>query len=132
MFALVVAAEGADAPEGGVVGTIHRDGRRHYGGAGDAISQALEAATGGQVEARAIVLGHIQRGGEPSPRDTILATAFGIHAVNLVAEEHHDSMVAMRGTAVEAVELGEVVAAGAALVGPGDGIRGVPRVDFHG
>ena len=52
--------------------------------------------------------------------DTILATAFGIHAVDLVAEEHFDSMVAMRGTAVEAVELGEVVAAGAALVGPGD------------
>jgi 6-phosphofructokinase 1 len=52
--------------------------------------------------------------------DTILATAFGIHAVDLVAEEHYDSLVAMRGTAVEAVELGEVVAAGAAPVGPGD------------
>jgi 6-phosphofructokinase 1 len=52
--------------------------------------------------------------------DTILATAFGIHAVDLVAEEHFDSMVAMRGTAVEAVELAEVDDGCAALVGPGD------------
>jgi 6-phosphofructokinase len=106
VLALVVAAEGAAAPDGAVVGTIDRDGRRHYGGVGEAIAQALEAAAEGQVEARATVLGHIQRGGEPSPVDTILATAFGIHAVDLVAEKHFDSMVAMRGTAVEAVELG--------------------------
>ncbi|MGI9579515.1 MAG: 6-phosphofructokinase, partial [Microthrixaceae bacterium] len=91
-----------------------------YGGVGEAIAHALESATEGQVEARATVLGHIQRGGEPSSMDTILATAYGIHAVDLVAEERYDSMVAMRGTTVEAVELSDVVAAGAALVSPGD------------
>lgn len=120
VFALVVAAEGADAPEGGVVGTIDRDGRRRYGGVGEAIAHALEAATEGQVEARATVLGHIQRGGEPSSIDTILATSYGIHAVDLVAEERYDSMVAMQGTTVEAVDLSDVVAAGSALVSPGD------------
>ena len=44
-----------------MVGTIDRDGRRQYGGVGEAIAQALEAATGAQVEARATVLGHTAR-----------------------------------------------------------------------
>lgn len=61
MFALVVAAEGADAPEGGVVGTIDRGGRRHYGGVGEAIAQALEAATGGSGRGAGDELVHTAR-----------------------------------------------------------------------
>ncbi len=131
VFALVVVAEGADAPEGGVVGTFDREGRRHYGGVGEAIAHALETSTAGRVEARATVLGHLQRGGEPSPLDAILATEFGIHAVDLVAESRYDLMVALRGTAVEAVPLSEVVLWGAALVEPGDELVHTAAVSGH-
>jgi 6-phosphofructokinase 1 len=120
VFALVVVAEGAAAPEGGTVGTVDRGGRHHYGGVGEAVANALEAATDGRVEARSTVLGHLQRGGEPSPYDAILATAFGTYAVDLVAEARFDTMVAQQGTSVQAVPLSEVVAAGAVGVRPDD------------
>jgi 6-phosphofructokinase 1 len=93
-------------------------GRRHYGGIGETVARAIEAGTDGRVEARATVLGHLQRGGEPSAYDTILATAFGTHAVDLVAEGRFDTMVALDGTDVVPVPLGEVVALGAAPVAP--------------
>jgi 6-phosphofructokinase 1 len=102
------------------VGTVDRGGRHHYGGVGEAVANALEAATDGRVEARSTVLGHLQRGGEPSPYDAILATAFGTYAVDLVAEARFDTMVAQQGTSVQAVPLSEVVAAGAVGVRPDD------------
>ncbi|MCZ7629222.1 MAG: 6-phosphofructokinase [Microthrixaceae bacterium] len=82
------------------------------------MAAALEERTDGAFEARATVLGHLQRGGQPSPIDTILATEYGIHAVDLVAQDHFDTMVALRGTRIEPVPLADVVAAGSALVDP--------------
>ncbi len=117
-FALVVVAEGAKAPEGGSVASRDSRGREHLGGVGVRIASALEAFTEGRIEARATVLGHLQRGGEPSPMDAILATQYGIHAVDLVAEGRFDTMVSLRGTSIEAVPLGDVVARGSALVDP--------------
>ncbi|MCO5317488.1 MAG: ATP-dependent 6-phosphofructokinase [Microthrixaceae bacterium] len=117
-FALVVVAEGADPPAGTAVGVSERSERRHHGGVGEALAIAVEEASGGAIEARATVLGHIQRGGEPSPMDTILATEFGIHAVDLVAEGTFDSMVALHGTRIRPVPLADVVSAGSARVDP--------------
>ncbi len=117
-FALVVVAEGATPPMGSHVGSSDRAERRHLGGVGEAIAIALEDFTDGAFEARATVLGHLQRGGPPSPIDTILATEFGIHAVDLVAEGRYDTMVALRGTRIEPVRLCDVVAVGSALVDP--------------
>ncbi len=117
-FALVVVAEGAAPPEGATVGASDRSQRRHHGGVGEAIAMALEDATDGSLEARATVLGHLQRGGEPSAIDMILATEFGIHAVDLVAEGRYDTMVALHGTRINPVPLRDVVAAGSALVDP--------------
>ena len=119
-FALVVVAEGARSPLGDTVTSTDVKGREHFGGVGSAIARALEEATEGRIEARATVLGHLQRGGEPSPTDAILATEFGIHAVDLVAEERYDTMVSLQGTRIEAVRLDDVVARGAALVDPAE------------
>lgn len=118
-FALVVVAEGANAPDGTTIGSTDSRGVHHLGGVGAATARALEAATEGRIEARATVLGHLQRGGEPSPMDAILATQFGTHSVDLVAEGRFDTMIALRGTNIEAVPLDDVVARGSALVDPG-------------
>jgi len=120
VFALVVVAEGAAPPAGGTVGNIDRQGRPHYGGVGESVAYALEAVSEGRVESRATVLGHLQRGGEPSPIDTILATEFGTRAVDLVADGRFDTMVALHGTRVEAVPLADVVQGGSASVQPDD------------
>lgn len=117
-FALVVVAEGAAPPEATDGGSTGPSRRRIHGGVADAIAAALEERTDGAFEARATVLGHLQRGGQPSPIDTILATEYGIHAVDLVAQDHFDTMVALRGTRIEPVPLADVVAAGSALVDP--------------
>ena len=82
------------------------------------IADALEEASGGRIEARATVLGHLQRGGPPTPRDVILATKFGKRAVDLVAQGGFGRMVALHGAVVEDVPLDDVVAAGSRLVDP--------------
>jgi 6-phosphofructokinase 1 len=114
LFALVV------SPTGEVIESIDLKGRRRLIGVGDEVATAIEAATDGEVQARATVLGHIQRGGRPSPNDIILATQFGIFAADLVAEERFDHMVALHGTSIDAVPLSDVVAAGSVGVQPDD------------
>lgn len=126
-FALVVVAEGAAPPGGRTVGADDQSQRRIHGGVGEAIAVELEERTGGGVEARATVLGHLQRGGQPSPIDTILATEYGIHAVDLVAQNRFDTMVALRGTRIEPVPLRDVVAAGSALVDPSEELAHTAR-----
>ena len=65
----------------------------------------LEERTG--REARAVVLGHIQRGGTPSPFDRVLATRFGLAAVDAVHDGQSGVMVALRGTDIVRVPLAE-------------------------
>ncbi len=120
LFALVVVAEGAKSPTGHLMEAVDFKGRRRFSGVGDEVATAIEAATKGEVEARATVLGHIQRGGRPSPNDIILATQYGIFAVDLVAEGRFDHMVALHGTSIDAVPLSDVVAAGSVGVQPDD------------
>jgi ATP-dependent phosphofructokinase / diphosphate-dependent phosphofructokinase len=118
VFAVVVVAEGVSAPDGEAVMVMDCFGRARYQGVGERVARALESASQGRIEARATVLGHIQRGGPPTALDTLTATMFGTHAVDLVAEGRFDRMVALRGTAVEDVALQEVVACGSRLVDP--------------
>ena len=91
-----------------------------YQGVGERLVAALDEASGGRIEARATVLGHLQRGGPPTALDALTATMFGTHAVDLVARERFNRMVALRGNVVEDVPLDEVVARGSRLVDPGD------------
>src|SRR5262245_57876682 len=105
---IVVAAEGA-IPSGGemVLKDESRDAFGHVklSGIGDWLAQEVEKRTG--KEARCIVLGHIQRGGTPTAFDRVLATRFGLHAIDAVHEGDWGKMVALRGSDIVRVPLTE-------------------------
>jgi ATP-dependent phosphofructokinase / diphosphate-dependent phosphofructokinase len=75
------------------------------GGVGDALAREIEERTG--YETRVTVLGHVQRGGIPTPRDRVLATRFGLKAADLVHEKRFGRMAALHGDAVVDVSLEE-------------------------
>ena len=106
-FALVVVAEAVRTVEGDRV-TVGGPGVTRYGGVGhyvgDILGQKIDA------EIRVTVLGHIQRGGSPNARDRLIASAFGVHAVDLIAEGRYDRMVAWRDRSVIDVPLQDVIA----------------------
>jgi 6-phosphofructokinase 1 len=70
------------------------------------LATALEEATG--LESRVTILGHVQRGGTPSPADRLLATRLGTAAAAYIAEGVHSVLVAARGQSAEAVPLKEI------------------------
>ena len=105
-YSIVVVAEGAK-PVGGEV-TVSRviensPEKVRLGGVGHTVARQLETLTG--REARAIVLGHLLRGGAPVGFDRILASRFGVAAVTAVSQGKFDTMVAYRNDAVELVPL---------------------------
>jgi 6-phosphofructokinase 1 len=116
---IIVVSEGAIPAEGGdmtlVSGEKDAFGHVRLGGIGDRLAQEIEARTG--KEARAVVLGHIQRGGTPTAFDRWLATRFGLHAIDAVADKDFGKMVALRGTDIVRVPLSEGTAE-LKLVGP--------------
>jgi 6-phosphofructokinase len=83
-FALVVVAEAVKTEEGRTVSVDHVGGQRRLGGIGGYLGDRLAEATG--AETRVTVLGHIQRGGMPGAEDRLLASTFGVHAVDLIAQ----------------------------------------------
>jgi phosphofructokinase-like protein len=108
---IIVVAEGA-VPEGGkeLLHSGERDAFGHVrlGGVGQWLAEEISDRTGN--ESRAVVLGHTQRGGTPTAYDRVLATRFGLHAVDAVAEGDWGSMVALRGTDIVRVRLAEATA----------------------
>jgi 6-phosphofructokinase 1 len=78
------------------------------------------------AEIRVTILGHVQRGGTPSPRDRLLASSFGVHAVDLVAQGRFSRMVAWRESGVIDVPLHEVTI-GARGVDPNDPLIATAR-----
>ena len=104
---IVVVSEGAVPAEGGdmtlVSGDLDAFGHVRLGGIGDRLAREIETRTG--KEARAVVLGHVQRGGTPTGFDRWLATRFGLHAITAVAEGDYGKMVALRGTDIVRVPL---------------------------
>jgi ATP-dependent phosphofructokinase / diphosphate-dependent phosphofructokinase len=77
------------------------------GAVGNLVGDALGMCT--KKDVRVTVLGHIQRGGSPSPFDRILSTRFGVEAVELIAQGQFGRMVALRGRRIEAVDIAEAV-----------------------
>lgn len=106
-FALVVVAEGVKTETGDPVTIIEPDGKQRLGGIGHYLGRRIAEETG--AETRVTVLGHTQRGGTPSPRDRIFASAFGVHAVDLVAQGRFDRMVAWSDRRCIDVPLEEVI-----------------------
>jgi phosphofructokinase-like protein len=104
---ILVVAEGAVPREGGemtlVSGEKDAFGHVRLGGIGDRLAHEIETRTG--KEARAVVLGHVQRGGAPTAFDRWLATRFGLNAIDAVAEGDYGKMMALRGTNIVRVPL---------------------------
>jgi phosphofructokinase-like protein len=110
-FSIVVVAEGALPKEGTMeIGDGETDefGHVRLGGMGQRLEREIERRTG--FETRAVVLGHIQRGGTPTAYDRVLATRFGVAAIDAAHEGSWGSMPALRGTRIELVPLREAVA----------------------
>jgi ATP-dependent phosphofructokinase / diphosphate-dependent phosphofructokinase len=96
---IVVVAEGATPREGTMEvakGDLDAFGHVRLGGIGQRLADEIEKRTG--KEARTTVLGHIQRGGTPTAFDRVLATRFGLHAIDAVHDGNFGKMVALRGT----------------------------------
>ncbi len=105
---IIVVAEGATPAQGTmelVSGEKDEFGHVRLGGIGDRLAHEIEERTG--REARAVVLGHIQRGGTPTAFDRWLATRFGLHAIQAVTDNDFGTMVALRGTEIVRVPLAE-------------------------
>jgi 6-phosphofructokinase 1 len=108
-FSIVVIAEGARGPDGSaVVRQVIEDSPepRRLGGVGMVVAHALEARV--PFEVRYVVLGHVQRGGSPTPFDRMLATRFGTAAVATLAAGDSGVMVALRGERIERVPLAAI------------------------
>ncbi len=108
-FTIVVVAEGARADgEGFTTSTASTENREaRLGGIGAIVANEIEAGTG--KEARVCVLGHLQRGGSPTPFDRALCSVFGAHAVELVANNDFGKMVAFLGSHAGEIPLSEAV-----------------------
>jgi 6-phosphofructokinase 1 len=108
---IIVVAEGA-IPNGGemVVKDAATDafGHARLSGIGDWLARELEQRTG--HEARTTVLGYVQRGGTPTARDRVLATRFGIGAIDAVKAGNFGKMAALRGNDIVLVPLADAVA----------------------
>ncbi len=106
---VLVVSEGAVPKDGSGMtlqsGDMDAFGHVRLGGIGDRLAKEIEQRTG--AEARAVVLGHIQRGGTPTAFDRWLATRFGLAAIDAVADGDFGTMMALRGTRIVRVPLAE-------------------------
>ena len=110
-FSIVVVAEGSVPREGTMEvtgGETDEFGHVRLGGIGYRLETEIEQRTG--FETRAVVLGHIQRGGTPTAYDRVLATRFGVAAIEAADQGRWGMMPALRGTRIELVPLAEAVA----------------------
>src|SRR3954469_13069314 len=107
-FTIVVVAEGISMPED--LDVYHGNERRanaRSGSAGNLIGDAIGHIT--KREVRVTVLGHIQRGGSPSPFDRILSTRFGVAAVDLISTGDFGRMVCLINSTVESCDISDAV-----------------------
>jgi 6-phosphofructokinase 1 len=112
-FSIVVVSEGYELDgegDGDDPAEIDQFGhvRLSARGVGDRLAKAIEERTG--YETRVTVLGHVQRGGTPTPRDRVLATRYGLKAADLVHEGRFGLMAALRGDRIVDVSLAEATA----------------------
>ena len=117
-FALIIVAEGAKTETGEISCYTDSLGEVRLRGIGQYITEQIPACSPERVETRLSILGHVQRGGIPSAWDRILAAAFGKAAIDLVAQEQFDRMVAWRNGEVASVPLELVISQSPSLVTP--------------
>jgi ATP-dependent phosphofructokinase / diphosphate-dependent phosphofructokinase len=111
-FSIVVVSEGALPRDGQGITTagekLDAFGHARLGGIAVELEREIEARTG--FETRMTILGHVQRGGTPTAYDRVLATRFGVRAIEAALAGEHGTMVALRGTDVVLVPIAEALA----------------------
>jgi 6-phosphofructokinase 1 len=109
-FSIIVVSEGTELPGVEDSGEVDQFGHVTLSkrGVGDVLARELEQRTG--FETRVTVLGHVQRGGSPTPRDRVLATRYGLKAADLALNGGFGQMAALRGDEIVAVSLEEATA----------------------
>jgi ATP-dependent phosphofructokinase / diphosphate-dependent phosphofructokinase len=109
-FSLIVVAEGAKPDDGTQVAIDQKTdafGHVRLGGIGEFLAEIIEEKSG--LETRFMNLGHLQRGGEATPFDRVIATQFGVAAVELIEKGKFDRMVAMKDGKVISIPLGDAL-----------------------
>jgi ATP-dependent phosphofructokinase / diphosphate-dependent phosphofructokinase len=109
-FSIIVVAEGAQPVAGTLTvqdGGVDEFGHVRLGGIASALAPEIEARTG--YETRVTILGHVLRGGTPTAFDRILATRFGLAAIDAVHEHDYGKMVALQGTDIVRLPIGDAV-----------------------
>jgi 6-phosphofructokinase 1 len=107
-FALVVVSEAVRTVDGEAKQVEFHGGEKRFGGIGAYLGEKIAAKTG--CETRVTVLGHVQRGCAPIASDRLIAAAFGVHAVELVAQKKYDRMVAWSNRQVIDLPIEEAIA----------------------
>lgn len=107
-FALMIVSEAVKDEHGKPLQKKFSDGQRRLGGIGDYLCDKVADVTGS--ETRVTVLGHVQRGGQPTYTDRMIATAFGVHAVDLIKEGKFGRMVAWQNRQVVDVAIEDAIA----------------------
>jgi 6-phosphofructokinase 1 len=102
-FTLIVVAEGAKLPDGGIVGEERDGAQARLGGLGAIVGQEIERRL--LRETRTVVLGHLQRGGAPTTFDRVLATSYGAHAVRLIYEGRLGEMICYQPPQMDSVPI---------------------------
>jgi 6-phosphofructokinase 1 len=109
-FTIVVVAEGVKLPPELQPKVVQeKRSAPRAGSVGALIGDAI--ARGTRRETRVTVLGHLQRGGSPSPFDRVLSTRFGVAAVELVARGEFGKMVCLRGSCIQSADIAEAIGA---------------------
>lgn len=106
-FSLIIVAESVRTEAGEQVTKMECLGQKRYGGIGHYLADRISACSG--AETRVTVLGHVQRGGIPSPLDRLMAAAFGVAAVDLIAEGKFDHLVTWQNRQVVSVPIEQAI-----------------------
>jgi len=114
-FSIVVVAEGAKfkaTPEGEEQMIMQKKemdafGHVYLGGIGNVVADEIEKRTG--FESRVVILGHIQRGGSPTAFDRVLATRYGIAAIDMIFKKNFGKMAALQGNKIVPIPISEAV-----------------------
>ncbi len=106
-FALMVVSEAVKTSAGETLTKAFYGNQHRLGGIGHYLGAQIADLC--QAETRVTVLGHVQRGGQPSAQDRLLATAFGVHAVELIQAGHYDRMVGWSNRTVIDVPIDDAI-----------------------
>lgn len=106
-FALIIVSEAVKGPEGEKREVVYHGGETRYGGIGEYLGPRIAEASG--FETRVTVLGHVQRGGNPTHNDRLLAQGLGVKAVDLIANGEFGKMVAWQHREAVAVPIEDAI-----------------------